>query len=90
MYIHLFLLVFQLRNDVRNPWAHCNFTEWDAIKYLASFQLMQQLIRQLMPSDVKVLADLSHWEVNGMVNNLLKKKDVEYNCQRDKSARDTK
>ncbi|XP_052074713.1 uncharacterized protein LOC127712365 [Mytilus californianus] len=60
-------LADQLRNDVRNPWAHCNFTEWDAMKYLASIQLMQQLIRHLhMPSEMKVLADLSHWEVNGI------------------------
>lgn len=71
MYIHLFVLVLQLRNDIRNPWAHCNFTEWDAIKYLESMQLMQQLIRHLhMPSEVKVLAELSHWEVNGTVKIL--------------------
>ncbi|CAG2203968.1 unnamed protein product [Mytilus edulis] len=60
-------LADQLRNDIRNPWAHCNFTEWDAIKYLESMQLMQQLIRHLhIPSEVKVLAELSHWEVNGI------------------------
>lgn len=42
------------------------------MKYLGSIQLMQQLIRHLhMPSEVTVLADLSHWEANGTVYKII-------------------
>lgn len=80
-YINIYLLLFdlkilrfllvsylQLRTEVRNPWAHCNFNEWEAMKYLSSIQLMKQFIKHLqMPSEVHVLDDLTHWEVNGTV-----------------------
>ncbi|CAG2232118.1 unnamed protein product [Mytilus edulis] len=60
-------LADQLRTEVRNPWAHCNFDEWNAMKYLSSIQLMKQFIKHLhMPSEVQVLDDLTHWEVNGI------------------------
>ena len=34
----------QVRSNVRNSWAHCNFQEWDSIKYQESFQIMFQLV----------------------------------------------
>lgn len=66
-------MFLQLRSDVRNPWAHCNFDEWDTIKYQMSFQLMHQLIKCLnlnTQDETKVLADITKWEQNGKhVNN---------------------
>ncbi|XP_063405090.1 uncharacterized protein LOC134688362 [Mytilus trossulus] len=59
-----------LRSDVRNSWAHCNFDEWDTLKYQTSFQLMHQLIKCLnlnTPDETKVLADITKWEQNGFM-----------------------
>lgn len=60
--------IFQLRSDVRNPWAHCNFDEWDTIRYQTSFQLMHQLIKCLnlnKTDETNVLSELTKWETNG-------------------------
>ncbi|VDI13262.1 Hypothetical predicted protein [Mytilus galloprovincialis] len=54
---------------IRNPWAHCDFTEWDSIKFLSCFKLMEQIIKdlQLNASDeLSVLGDLSKWEKSGI------------------------
>ncbi|CAC5386842.1 unnamed protein product [Mytilus coruscus] len=60
-------LADQLRTEVRNPWAHCNFNEWETIKYLSSIRLMKQFIKHLhIPSEVQALDELTHWEVNGI------------------------
>ncbi|WAR07802.1 HSOP1-like protein [Mya arenaria] len=37
----------KLRTEVRNPWAHVNFTEWDTVKYQTCFQLMTQVIKNM-------------------------------------------
>ncbi|XP_022244846.1 uncharacterized protein LOC111086415 [Limulus polyphemus] len=58
-----------VRTDVRNPWAHCNFTMWDMIKFQSSLQLMEQLIRSLnLPSTDEdiALGDLLKWKMNGL------------------------
>ncbi|CAG2199188.1 unnamed protein product [Mytilus edulis] len=60
----------KIRLNVRNPWAHCNFDEWDTLLYQTSFQLMHQLIKCLSlskPDETKVLADLTKWEQNGFL-----------------------
>ncbi|XP_063412537.1 uncharacterized protein LOC134695249 [Mytilus trossulus] len=59
----------KIRSDIRNPWAHCDFTEWTAIKYTDYFQLMGQLIRNLKLSnreENKILGELNRWETNGL------------------------
>ncbi|XP_053393963.1 uncharacterized protein LOC128555524 [Mercenaria mercenaria] len=59
----------KVRADIRNPWAHCNFSEWDVIKYQNSFQLMHQFIRNLqlpVQDETAVLAKLIHWQTNGV------------------------
>ncbi|CAC5416529.1 unnamed protein product [Mytilus coruscus] len=63
-------VAIKLRSDVRNPWAHCNFDEWDSIKYQTSFQLMHQLIKCLnlnKPDETNVLSELTKWETNGFL-----------------------
>ncbi|CAG2222178.1 unnamed protein product [Mytilus edulis] len=59
----------KIRSDIRNPWAHCDFTEWDSIKYLSSFQMMNQLIKNLkLPTtdEIRVIGELQIWESNGI------------------------
>ncbi|VDI73429.1 Hypothetical predicted protein, partial [Mytilus galloprovincialis] len=56
-----------IRSDIRNPWAHCDFTEWTATKYADSFQLMGQLITNLRLSnreENRILGELNRWETN--------------------------
>jgi len=36
-----------VREHVRNEWAHCNFTDWDAAKFQSCFQEMQQLVQTI-------------------------------------------
>ncbi|XP_071133358.1 uncharacterized protein [Mytilus edulis] len=63
-------VAFKVRSEVRNPWAHCNFNEWDTIKYQAVFQLMYQLVvcLQLNTADeVNIAAELTKWEKNGFM-----------------------
>ncbi|CAG2205892.1 unnamed protein product [Mytilus edulis] len=58
----------QIRSDIRNPWAHCDFTEWTATKYSYSFQLMEKLIRNLSLSnreENRILGELNRWAMNG-------------------------
>ncbi|CAG2233483.1 unnamed protein product [Mytilus edulis] len=58
----------QIRSDIRNPWAHCDFTEWTATKYTDSFQLMGQLISNLKLSnreENRILGELNRWAMNG-------------------------
>ncbi|CAG2256157.1 unnamed protein product [Mytilus edulis] len=50
---------------IRNPWAHCDFTEWDSIKFLSCFKLMEQIIKDLQ-LNASVLGDLSKWEKSGI------------------------
>ena len=43
----IFSALLQTRTDIRNPWAHCNFQEWDETKYEACFETLNKLIRSL-------------------------------------------
>ncbi|KAL9979148.1 hypothetical protein ACROYT_G016764 [Oculina patagonica] len=57
-----------VREHVRNEWAHCNFTEWDAAKFKSCFHEMQALVQSLYlpPADeANVLGELSDWETKG-------------------------
>lgn len=68
MYTLCDFIYLKIRSDIRNPWAHCDFTEWDSIKYLSSFQMMNQLIKNLkLPTtdENRVLGELQIWESNG-------------------------
>lgn len=53
---------------MRNSWAHCNFDEWDSLKYQTAFKLLNQLVicLQLNTADeAGILAELNKWEENG-------------------------
>ncbi|VDI32266.1 Hypothetical predicted protein [Mytilus galloprovincialis] len=58
----------QIRYTIRNPWAHCDFSEWDAVKCADSFQLMGQLVQHLCLSnreEHRILGELNKWATNG-------------------------
>ena len=59
----------QVRSDIRNPWAHCNFSEWTVDKFNASFQAMESLVKKInLPGADKKKAcdDLYFWKQTGI------------------------
>ena len=59
-----------VREHVRNEWAHCNFTDWDAVKFQSCFKEMQQLVQSLglPPADeTRLLSELNDWETKGIL-----------------------
>ena len=71
--VPVFLPAIQLsaktvRDHVRNEWAHCSFTDWDAVKFQCCFKEMQQLVQSLgLPTadETKILSELNDWENKG-------------------------
>ena len=59
-----------VREHVRNEWAHCNFTDWDAVKFQSCFKEMQQLVQSLglPPADeTRLLSEMNDWETKGIL-----------------------
>ena len=57
---------------VRNAWAHCGFSEWDATKFKQVFVDMEKLVITLsLPpaNEIKLLGELKDWETNGKATN---------------------
>ena len=57
-----------LRSNVRNKWAHCNFSEWTEPDYNDAFQKMECLVKKLnlAAADEKMLCDdLDSWKNKG-------------------------
>ncbi|VDI70024.1 Hypothetical predicted protein [Mytilus galloprovincialis] len=57
-----------VRQDIRNPWAHCDLTEWNTVKYLHSFRLMKNLVKDLklrLNEESQIIGEIEKWEVNG-------------------------
>ena len=57
---------------VRNVWAHCVFSEWDATKFTEVFDNMEKLVITLgLPAidEIKLLAELKDWETKGKATN---------------------
>ena len=56
----------KIRSDVRNPWAHCDFSHWTDVAYQASLNDMETLINLINPSQKKrILDDLEGWKQKG-------------------------
>ena len=63
----------KVRSDVRNPWAHCNFTDWTVCMFNASFQAIETLVKKInlpAPDEKKVCDDLDFWKQTG-INSIL-------------------
>ena len=61
-----------VREDVRNEWAHCNFTDWDAVKFQGCFHEMRKLVHSFaLPTadETTLLSELNDWETKGMFLN---------------------
>ena len=59
----------KIRSDIRNKWAHCNFSEWTKPVFNAAFQDMDSLVKMLnlTLADKKALCDdLDSWKNKGM------------------------
>ena len=56
--------------NVRNDWAHCDFSMWDPVKFQQSFFEMEHLVRVMAlraEDEAKLLAELKDWETKGSV-----------------------
>ena len=63
-------LAEDVRSQVRNEWAHCNFKAWTEGHYDTCFDLMEALVTNLRfaPADeAKILDELKFWRKEGMV-----------------------
>ena len=59
-----------VRKDIRNKWAHCNFSEWTEAVFTDSIQSLISLIKtiNLSTADEKALCDdLDDWEKKGTI-----------------------
>ena len=57
-----------IRSNIRNEWAHCNFANWTEAKFIAAFQSMETLLKNvnLSPQDEQKLCDeLNSWKDKG-------------------------
>ena len=63
----------KVRSDVRNPWAHCNFSEWTVGMFNTSFQTIESLVKKTnLPAadEKKVCDDLYFWKQTG-INSII-------------------
>ena len=61
-------LADDVRSNVRNKWAHCNFADWTEKHYDTCFDLMEALVKNLgvLPIDeTRVLGTLKLWRNHG-------------------------
>ncbi|CAG2184837.1 unnamed protein product [Mytilus edulis] len=61
-------LIDKVRSAIRNPWAHCNFTEWDTVKFNLSLQTIEDFIYLLKlngAEESKIIGELNKWRLNG-------------------------
>ncbi len=59
----------KIRSDVRNEFAHCDFSHWTDVNYQAALKDMESLIKSvnLTPVEEKeTLKDLDGWKQKGM------------------------
>ena len=62
------VLAKKVRSDIRNEWAHCDFSQWTEPNYQSAIKDMESLVKQarLTPVEEKlVLDDLDVWKKTG-------------------------
>lgn len=68
------MFILQVRSAIRNPWAHCNFTEWDTLKFNLSLQTIEDLIFLLKlngADESQIIGEINKWRTNGKYTNYL-------------------
>lgn len=74
MYIY-FMFNVQVRLEIRNRWAHCDFTEWNSGMYNWSLQKIEDFIYFLhlnKPEESQAIRDLNKWKTNGNKKYLIR------------------
>ena len=64
----------KIRSDIRNEWAHCNFSHWTDVNYQAAVKEIENLINNInMTAAEKKIAldDLHGWEQKGKNHEVL-------------------
>ena len=64
------LFAESVRSEVRNEWAHCDFSSWTEARYYTCFDLMMTLVRNLgftLTNETKILEKLQLWRDQGTV-----------------------
>ena len=66
----------EVKDRVRNPWAHCDSDEWDDNKYLDCFRLMENLVTVVSKQNTtsattffdaaKIISNLRAWKDDGL------------------------
>lgn len=57
-----------MRSNIRNPWSHCNFPQWNTGKYANSIKLMVTLVQNLgliSSEEERITKVLDKWETTG-------------------------
>ena len=60
-----------VRSEVRNEWAHCDFTSWTEVKYNTCFHRMETLVEDLgfaPAGKTELLAELQLWGKHGKMS----------------------
>ena len=58
----------KIRSDIRNNWAHCDFSHWTEHNFQTALILMKSFIKKVgltPPEEKNVCEDIDHWENNG-------------------------
>ncbi|XP_076086847.1 uncharacterized protein LOC143057428 [Mytilus galloprovincialis] len=58
-----------IRSNIRNPWAHCDFSQWDTGRNVYSIQLMINLVKKLsliLSEENRIIGDLNRWGTTGL------------------------
>ena len=59
----------KIRSDVRNEWAHCNFSHWTDVNYQAALTDIETLVNNINLTSAekkRTLDDLDGWKQKGM------------------------
>ena len=56
----------RIRSNVRNEWAHCDFSHWTKVNYEDALKDLETCITQLNPpNETRILDDLNGWKERG-------------------------
>jgi hypothetical protein len=58
----------KVRSDIRNEWAHCDFSHWTETNFQTAIQEMETLVKKVGLTSVEenlVLGDFNIWKKNG-------------------------
>ncbi|VDI63547.1 Hypothetical predicted protein [Mytilus galloprovincialis] len=67
-----------IRSKIKNPWAHCDFSQWDTGRNVYCIQLMINLVKKLsliLSEENRIIGDLNRWGTTGKTFKALKSAD---------------